>query len=148
LSYCHTYPTRTNVASLYGRLVITSLIKSIAYRMNGYPKYEDAKEVLLKSVMTIGKGIASKYLLTEKTSEEYQKNFLSEMVLAEAEDTIILLQKIEDTIVKIRKSSDDSILTNINSSSQIHALFPKKPIRFLQTNRYCGFPKVPNRNIF
>jgi tetratricopeptide (TPR) repeat protein len=94
------------------QFAVVSLIKSIAYRMDEHRGYKKAGEVLLKSLITVAKGLASRYLVTEKSSEEFQRNFVSNMqILAEADkDTIYFhgLKKIQDSISEIRKPSPSS----------------------------------------
>jgi tetratricopeptide (TPR) repeat protein len=91
---------------------VVSLMKTIAYRMDEHPRYKKMKPVILKSIATIAKGVASRYLITEKSSEEFQKNFVSDMgAIAEADkDTIYFhgIKKIEHAMQQIINESPNS----------------------------------------
>ncbi len=69
---------------------IVSLLKTIAYEMDKNSVYKDVKQVILKSIATVTKGIIEKYIFTEKTTDELKKNFISRMksLAEEDKDTI------------------------------------------------------------
>jgi predicted KAP-like P-loop ATPase len=95
------------------QFALISLMKTIAYKMDEQQaKYEKAKEVLLKSIITAGKGLASKFLLPEKYVDELQGNLSSELKkLAEADKNTIYFQglkQIEDAMNEILEKSPES----------------------------------------
>jgi predicted KAP-like P-loop ATPase len=48
------------------QFAIVSLMKTIAYKMSGHPRYKKIKPLFWKGMATIGKGLATKYILPEK----------------------------------------------------------------------------------
>lgn len=94
------------------QFAIVSLMKTIAYKMSGHPRYKKIKPLFWKGVATVGKGLATKYILPEKNVEEFYKDVLSEAkVLAEADrDTIYFegIKKIEDAMTKINEERPNS----------------------------------------
>jgi predicted KAP-like P-loop ATPase len=94
------------------QFALVSLMKTIAYELDKQPKYEKAKEVLLRSIITAGKGLVSKYALSEKYVDELQDNLTSHMKkLAEADKNTIYFQglkQIEDEMEEILKKYPES----------------------------------------
>lgn len=69
------------------QLTIVSLLKTIAYQMGEHSRFKSLKPVILKSILTVGKGLVgkglvAKHLLTEKTVEEIQGNASSSKLRA------------------------------------------------------------------
>jgi hypothetical protein len=94
------------------QFALVSLMKTIAYKMDEYPKYEKVKQVLLKSVVSAGKGLLAKYVFSEKYVDELRQNLDSDMkVVGEIEKNTIYyhgLKQIEDVIDKIIQDSPAS----------------------------------------
>jgi hypothetical protein len=116
------------------QFALISLMKTIAYKMDEQPKYEKAKQVLFKSIVTVGKGLASKYVFSDKYIDEIQQNFDSDMkVLAKADkDTIYFhgLKQIEDTMSKIIEDSPSRIVVFIDDLDRCS---PKKALEVFES---------------
>jgi predicted KAP-like P-loop ATPase len=48
------------------QFTLVPLLKTIAYKMDEKPEYKNVKEILFKSVITAAKGLASKYIISDK----------------------------------------------------------------------------------
>jgi hypothetical protein len=95
------------------QFALVPLMRTIAYKMDEQPKYEKAKVVFFKSIVTAAKGLASKYVLPEKYVEELHGNLTSSAMKTLAEedkDTIYFhgLKQIEDEMKKVLEDSPES----------------------------------------
>ncbi|HKG87623.1 MAG TPA: P-loop NTPase fold protein [Nitrososphaeraceae archaeon] len=94
------------------QFALVPLMKTIAYKMDEQPKYEKAKEVLLKSIITALKGFASKYIVSEKYAEEFYTNLTSNIkALAEEDKGTIYFhgfKQIVDAMCKVLEDSPES----------------------------------------
>ena len=89
------------------QFALIPLLKTLAYEMDKEPKYNEIREIFIKSIITIVKGLAAKYIFSDKYADEFHKNFTSEMkaFAEEDKDTIYFhgMKQIEDTMNKILK---------------------------------------------
>jgi hypothetical protein len=117
------------------QFALVSLMKTIAYKMDEQPKYKNAKEVFYKSIVTAVKGLASKYVLSEKTVEELHQNLTSNMkALAEEDkDTIYFhgLKQIEDAMNKVLEESPESRI--IIFIDDLDRCYPQKALEVFES---------------
>jgi predicted KAP-like P-loop ATPase len=86
------------------QFALVSLLKTIAYKIDEQRKYDKVKKILFKSIITASKGLASKYIFSDKYVDEFEKNFTSQTkAFAEADKNTIYFQgmkQIEDIMKK------------------------------------------------
>ena len=89
------------------QFAIVSLMKTIAFKMGEHSIYKEVKPLFLKGLVSVGKGLATKFILPEKSIDEFYKGIVSDAkVLEEVDkDTIYFdgMKKIENAMKKIRE---------------------------------------------